>query len=160
MITLCLLFFKRIRLIYFIIIFFIYVSCLTSKNLDSLYKVYKVTKDVKQKTHALLKYAEELLHHDFDSALVCGKIALNSAKELNDKQLFAEANIVTGFAFEANGKYKEALRNFLISAEICKKNKFKQQLARCYTAIGVIYWYQGFNKKAEEYFKKKHNYMC
>ncbi len=102
----------------------------------------------------MLKYAEELLHHDFDSALVCGKIALNSAKELNDKQLFAEANIVTGFAFEANGKYKEALRNFLISAEICKKNKFKQQLARCYTAIGVIYWYQGFNKKAEEYFKK------
>lgn len=102
----------------------------------------------------MLSYAEELLHHDFDSALVCAKIALKTAKDLNDKKLFVEANIITGFALEANGKYKDALRNFLIASEICKKSNFKQKLARCYTAIGVFYWYQGFNKKAEEYFKK------
>jgi hypothetical protein len=32
--------------------------------------------------------------------------------------------------------------------------KIKSKLAQCYTAMGIVYWYQGFSDKAIEYYKK------
>jgi serine phosphatase RsbU (regulator of sigma subunit)/Tfp pilus assembly protein PilF len=145
---------NTIRTVYYIFAFLFIVTFLSAQNLDSLLQSYKTIQNPKQKTYALLRYAEELLHYDFDSAYSCANSALLSANILKDEMLIAESNIVIGYAFEANGKYKEALKNFLIASDLCKKNKSKPKLAQCYTAMGIIYWYQGFHEKAEEYYKK------
>ncbi|MDF2448954.1 MAG: protein serine/threonine phosphatase [Bacteroidota bacterium] len=86
--------------------------------------------------------------------MACGNSALAESKKINDEALIAEANMLIGYAHEANGRYKEALNCFLIASDLSKKNKVKPKLAQCYTAMGVIYWYQGFFDKAEEYYKK------
>ncbi len=125
-----------------------------SQNLDSLYHIYKSKTDLKQKTHALISYGDELLHHDIDSSMACGKIALKNATKLKDSTLTADANLFMGFCVQAKGNYKAALQHFLIATEICKKKKDKIKLSKCYTAMGVVYWYQGFYDKAIDYYKK------
>jgi serine phosphatase RsbU (regulator of sigma subunit) len=59
-----------------------------------------------------------------------------------------------GFCVQAKGNYKAALQHFLIATEICKRKKDKVKLSKCYTAMGVVYWYQGFYDKAIDYYKK------
>jgi len=95
-----------------------------------------------------------LLHHDIDSSLSCGKIALKNAATLKDNNLIADANLFMGFCVQAKGNYKAALQHFLIATDICKKQKDKVKLSKCYTAMGVVYWYQGFYDKAIDYYKK------
>jgi serine phosphatase RsbU (regulator of sigma subunit)/Tfp pilus assembly protein PilF len=116
--------------------------------------VYKQTTDTKQKTIALLAYGEELLRHNIDSAFSCATLSLKEARQLQNEALIAEANMLMGYCFEANGKYKDALKHFLIASDLSSKNKNKPKLAQSYTAMGVVYWYQGFYDKAEEYYKK------
>jgi len=99
-------------------------------------------------------YGEEVLRSDIDSAYSCGKIALNEALKLQDEKLIIEAHLLIGYAHEANAKYKDALDSFLKASELSSKTKNKIKLAQCYTAMGVVYWYQGFYDKAEEYYKK------
>lgn len=123
-------------------------------NADSLYTLYKNKTDLKQKTEILLKYGDEVLLSNIDSAFSIGHIALNNAKKLNNESLIADANMLIGYASEAKANYKEALRHFLVAIDLSKKLKNKRKLALGYTAMGVIYWYQGFYDKAEEYYKK------
>jgi serine phosphatase RsbU (regulator of sigma subunit) len=119
-----------------------------------LYKVYKGKSDLKQKTHTLIDYGNELLQHDIDSAITCGKIALQYAGKLKDTLLIADANLFSGYCVQAKGNYKAALQYFLIATDIYKKRKDKLKLSKCYTAMGVVYWYQGFYSKAIDYYKK------
>ncbi len=125
-----------------------------SQNLDSLYKVYKGKPDLKKKTHALIDYGNELLQHDIDSAIVCGSIALHNAVKLKDTLLIGDANVFSGFCLQAKGNYKAALQHFLIATDIYKKKHDQLKLSKCYTAMGVVYWYQGFYNKAIDYYKK------
>ncbi len=62
--------------------------------------------------------------------------------------------MLLGYSLEAKSSYKSALQNFIIASEFFKKKKNKSKLAQCYTAMGIIYWYQGFSDKAIEYYKK------
>ena len=62
--------------------------------------------------------------------------------------------MLMGYCYEANGRYKDALNHFLIASDLSNKSKNKPKLAQSYTAMGVVYWYQGFYDKAEEYYKK------
>ena len=95
-----------------------------------------------------------MLTSDIDSAYSCGQIGLIEATKLKNDKLIIEANLLIGYALEANGKYKEALNCFFTASELSKKTKNKPKQAQCYTAMGVVYWYQGFYDKAEEYYKK------
>lgn len=122
--------------------------------MDSLYHNYKKTTDLRLNTKALLTYGEELLHHDIDSALTCGIVSLVNAKTLKDTIFIAESHMLIGYSLEAKANYKAALQNFIIASELFKKKKNKSKLAQCYTAMGIIYWYQGFSNKAIEYYKK------
>ncbi len=122
--------------------------------MDSLYRSYRAKTDLKEKTNALLNYGTELLHNDIDSAFVCGEVALTHATQLKDSSLIADANVLIAFGAEAKGNYKAGLQHFLIATEIYKKKKNKTKLAKCYTGMGVIYWYQGFDTKAIDYYKK------
>ena len=62
--------------------------------------------------------------------------------------------MLLGYSLEAKGNYKAALQNFIIAIDLFKKMKIKSKLAQCYTAMGIVYWYQGFSDKAIEYYKK------
>lgn len=150
--------FNRLQILFIKAIVTYFILFLSSSfaygNADSLYNVYKRTTDLKQKTEALLKYADQILHSDIDSAIVCGQIAMKNAKHLKNEMLIAEAHILMGYGYEALANYKESLTHFLKATEISKKLNNKAKLAQCYTAMGVVYWYQGFYEKAEEYYKK------
>lgn len=106
------------------------------------------------KTKALLIYGEEVLLSNIDSAHSCGSIALAEAKKLKKDSLIIDAHLLKGYCYEAEAKYKFALKHFLLASDLSKKIQNKKKLAQCYTAMGVIYWYQGFYDKAEEYYKK------
>ncbi len=94
------------------------------------------------------------MHYDTDSALVCGNLSLKNATLLKDTFLIAESHILIAYCLEAKAIYKSALQNFIIATELYKKKKDKSRLAQCYTGMGIIYWYQGFYKKAIDYYKK------
>lgn len=130
-----------------------------SQNLDSLYNLYKKQHDLKLKTNHLLAYGDALLHHNIDSAFTCANIALKNARELKDSTIIAESHMLLGYGLEAKGNYKAALQNFIIASDLFKKTKNKPKLAQCYTAMGIVYWYQGFSDKAIEYYKKNIS-MC
>jgi serine phosphatase RsbU (regulator of sigma subunit) len=119
-----------------------------------LHGIYQKETNLKLKTQALLIYGEELVHYNIDSAFVCGNIAIKAAKSLADSSLIAESHMLLGYSLEAKGNYKAALQNFILAADLFKKLKKKKKLAQCYTAMGVVYWYQGFSDKAIEYYKK------
>jgi len=101
-----------------------------------------------------LIYGDALLHHDIDSAFTCGNIALKNAKLLKDSSLLAESHMLLGYGLETKGNYKAALQNFIIATDLFKKINIKSKLAQCYTAMGIVYWYQGFSNKAIDYYKK------
>ncbi len=129
-------------------------TSLAHATADSLYDLYSKKTDLKQKTELLIKYGEEVLLNDIDSAHSCGSIALSNAKKLKNDILIIDAQLLIGYSYEAEAKYKDALTHFLLATDLSKKIQNKQKLAQCYTAMGVVYWYQGFYDKAEEYYKK------
>jgi serine phosphatase RsbU (regulator of sigma subunit) len=125
-----------------------------SQNIDSLYKTYKSQSNLKEKTTTLLHYGDEILQYDIDSAFKCAAICLNNGIKLKDTSIIGQANILFGYAHEAKGNYKEALQKFLIATNLFKKTNLKNRLAQCYTAMGIVYWYQGFTDQAIYYYKK------
>lgn len=128
--------------------------CFAYGNADSLYTLYKNKTDLRQKTELLLKYGDEVLLSNIDSAFSIGQIALDNAKKLKNDLLITDAHLLIGYAAEAKANYKDALSHFLMATDLSKKLRNKPKLALCYTAMGVVYWYQGFYDKAEEYYKK------
>jgi serine phosphatase RsbU (regulator of sigma subunit) len=54
----------------------------------------------------------------------------------------------------AKGEYKIALQHFILATDLFKKSNDKKRLAQCYTAMGIVYWYQGFSSRAIYYYKK------
>lgn len=121
---------------------------------DSLYRLYIKSRTLPEKTSYLILYADELRRFDVDSAGKCAGTALASAHELKDQLLIADASVVQGFCEETKGNYKAALQYFLSATDVYKKLKNKARLSKCYTGMGVIYWYQGFYDKAIDYYKK------
>lgn len=146
-------FLQFIKTAFYILFLFIFSSGF-SQNLDSLYNKYKKQHDLKLKTKDLLIYGDALLHHNIDSAFVCGNIALKNAKQLKDSSIIAESHVLLGYGLESKGNYKAALQNFIIASDLFKRIKNKPKLAQCYTAMGIVYWYQGFSDKAIDYYKK------
>ena len=59
-----------------------------------------------------------------------------------------------GYSALAKAEYKTALQSFLTAHDLFKKSNNKGKLAQCYTAIGIVYWYQGVTEKAIYYYKK------
>lgn len=125
-----------------------------SQSLDSLYNNYKKQTNEKKKVEALLAYGDELSQYNIDSALACGSMAINIGKKLRDTSVIGQGYILYGYSALAKADYKSALQSFLLAHDLFKKSNNKGKLAQCYTAIGIVYWYQGFTEKAVYYYKK------
>lgn len=140
---------------HFYTIFFCILSIFcVSQNIDSLYKTYRLQTNLKEKTITLLRYADELIQFDIDSTLRCSEICLSNGLSLKDTSIIGQAYILKGYAKEATGNYKEAMLNFVTATNLFKKTKNKERLAQCYTAMGIVYWYQGLTDKAIYYYQK------
>ena len=102
-------------------------SYIVAQNLDSLYQNYRHKTAAKEKTVALMQYAEGLLRYDIDSSFNSSKIALKQAEKLKEANLIADANFQMGFCVQARGNYKEALQYLLKATDIYQKqnNKIK-----------------------------------
>ncbi len=139
----------------FFYIFFFLISQLTfSQSLDSLYSNYINQTNEKKKVEALLAYGDELAQYNIDSALACGAISIKIGKTLKDTTVIGQGYILYGYSALAKADYKTALQSFLLAHDLFKKANNKGKLAQCYTAIGIVYWYQGFTEKAIYYYKK------
>ncbi len=115
---------------------------------------YLKEKDLKKKTVFLLAYANELKYQNVDSAFVCIGIAYSNAINLKDELLQAEAAIQFAKCEEYKSNYRAALKYAFMAANLYRKNKDKPGLAKTYTSMGVIYWYQGLYRQAIDYFQK------
>ncbi|MDZ4664806.1 MAG: tetratricopeptide repeat protein [Bacteroidota bacterium] len=129
-------------------------AVLASSELDSLYNAYIKERNESKKTEILLKYANELKYQNIDSAFVCVGIAYSNAVSLKSELLQAEAAIQFAKCEEYKSNYRAALKYAFMAANLFRKNKDKPGLAKTYTSMGVIYWYQGLYRQAIDYFQK------
>lgn len=102
----------------------------------------------------MLEYGEELSQYNIDSALSCSSISIKIGKKLRDTSVIGQGYILFGYSALAKAEYKTALQSFLTAHDLFKKSNNKGKLAQCYTAIGIVYWYQGVTEKAIYYYKK------
>lgn len=127
---------------------------LSDPKLDSLFAVYKTSGTKTRQTSNLLSFTFELRNTNVDSAEKWIRVAYENAIELKNEILQAEAAIQFAFCEEFKSNYRSALKYYLLAANLFTKNKHKSGLAKCYTGMGVIYWYQGMYSQAQDYFNK------
>lgn len=89
-----------------------------------------------------------------DSAQKWVRIAYEEAIDIKNEILQAEAALQFAFCEEYKSNFRAALKYNLLAANLFTKNKHKSGLAKCYTSMGVIYWYQGMYNQAQDYFYK------
>lgn len=101
-----------------------------------------------------MRYGDQLAQSNIDSALSCAYISINIGKAIRDTSIIGQGHILYGYSALAKADYKTSLQNFLIANDLFKTTNNKGKLAQCYTAMGIVYWYQGFTDKAVYYYKK------
>jgi len=126
----------------------------SNSRLDSLFNNYKATEDKQRKISRLLAFTFELRFMNVDSAEKWIRIAYEDAIDLKNENLQAEAALQFASCEEFKSNYRAALKYHLLAANLFTKNKNKAGLAKCYTGMGVIYWYQGMYNQAQDYFLK------
>lgn len=126
----------------------------SNPGLDSLFNVYKNAESKARKVSTLLAYTFELRYTNVDSAQKWIRVAYEDAIDIKNEVLQAEAALQFAFCEEYRSNYRAALKYNLLAANLFTKNKNKAGLAKCYTSMGVIYWYQGMYTQAQDYFNK------
>jgi hypothetical protein len=119
-----------------------------------LFSIYKNSISANKKTSNLLAFTFELRFTNIDSTEKWLRIAYQDAIEQKNEILQAEAAVQFAFCEEFRSNYRAALKYHLLAANLFSKNKHKEGLAKCYTGMGVIYWYQGMYSQAKDYFNK------
>ncbi len=99
-------------------------------------------------------YSSELENYIPDSALSCVRIAYKEALALKNESLQSEAALQFAFCEQKKSNYQVALKYFFLAANLFKKTKNFAGLSKCYTGMGVTYWYQGLHNQAVEYFNR------
>lgn len=127
---------------------------LSADGLDSLFNVYKNAESRQKSVSTLLAFTFEFKNINVDSAQKWIRIAYEEAIEIKNEVLQAEAALQFAFCEEYRSNFKAALKYNLLAANLFTKNKNKSGLAKCYTSMGVIYWYQGMYNQAQDYFYK------
>jgi len=102
----------------------------------------------------LLFYSSELRTIDNDSSLSCARLAYIKALEIKNEQLQGEAIIQFALCDEMKGDYRACLKYYFMAANLFKKNKNNEGMSKCYTGMGITYWYQGLYNQAVDYFNR------
>lgn len=127
---------------------------LSANGLDSLFNVYKNAESRPKSVSSLLAFTFEFKNVNVDSAQKWIRVAYEEAIAIKNEILQAEAALQFAFCEEYKSNFRAALKYNLLAANLFTKNKNKAGLAKCYTSMGVIYWYQGMYNQAQDYFYK------
>jgi len=119
-----------------------------------LFNVYKNAESRPKSVSSLLAFTFEFKNVNVDSAQKWIRVAYEEAIAIKNEILQAEAALQFAFCEEYKSNFRAALKYNLLAANLFTKNKHKAGLAKCYTSMGVIYWYQGMYNQAQDYFYK------
>ncbi len=86
---------------------------------------------------------------DWDLVEKYSRIAITNAEKVKNLQFLASGYFGVGKAFEGRSNYKEALKWYTLSIEICKKNDFSEFLTSGLLSVRRIYEKLGDYDKAE-----------
>ncbi len=119
---------------------------------DSLLKITKFGKEDIKTINALNKLAGIYLYNNTDSALFFAKTAKKLSEKISYKEGTAESCNYLGRADIILGHYKESYNNFYKALRIYEKLKDTMNIAKIYSNIGTIHYYQKNFKKARKFF--------
>ena len=86
---------------------------------------------------------------DWDLVEKYSRLAIDNAQKAKNLQFLASGYFGVGKAFEGRSNYKEALRWYSISIEICRNNDFSEFLTSGLLSVRKIYEKLGDYNKAE-----------
>jgi serine phosphatase RsbU (regulator of sigma subunit) len=143
---------KKVYLIVLIAINFA-IPLLAQNNIADMEKGLK-NAEGQNKFELLYKISKAYLTTSAKKSLDYGNQALVLAKQLNDKNLEANANNIIGTAYYQLEKYKDAIKTYEDEYAIRKSLKQDQESAKTYYNIGSIYEVWGKEAKAMGIYKE------
>lgn len=115
------------------------------------------------KINALNKRSENLSKVDVDSSSYLAQEALNLAQQANFKRGIAAATKNLAICNYVNGKSDIAIKQFIEAIKLFEELKDINELAHCYSQMGIAYYLQyqydnalKYYDKSIELYKKKH----
>lgn len=121
---------------------------------DSLLRLIESDKEDTLKITHLIQLSNELSKTDLDKALEYSKQANALAKKIDSQPLIGKTFLRTGRIYRLQGKYSEALENYLQALKIFETLNDPQQIAGCLNGIGTLHLNQMNYDKAIVYFNK------
>lgn len=138
------------------LVFLLAISISCSANKDSLYKVYRLEKNLDKKLDAILNvihsgYDKQRVKNDLDKLLV-------EVTKTNRKEFEAKYYYVLGDFMSTVNDQESAVKNYLKSLKICEANNFRNLASSSGYKIGRYYFYKGETKKSLKYIKISDSY--
>jgi tetratricopeptide (TPR) repeat protein len=148
--------------LYSLLLFAAYLGWSQQTTIDSLKRVFKVTKTDTSRVTIYNKLAFQFKESNTDSAFYYATKAEKLAHKIQDQNGLATASINQGNVYIILGKYNEGKKNFKRAQKIFQKlvdddsdNKsYKSGLARSYASLGVIFSQESNYYEALENYEK------
>jgi tetratricopeptide (TPR) repeat protein len=141
---------KSIRVITLFFSVFLLPLFVVSQNLDSL-KARVNAAPEKERFEVIVNYVQKVLNSDPANALGAAIYGIEFAKDTRDSLLIAKALYTKGFVMRRLTDPNEAIPVLLKSVEICKRNKFEEQLKKGLNVLANSYMYAGDYDSSLEY---------
>ncbi|MGB3155284.1 MAG: sensor histidine kinase [Chitinophagaceae bacterium] len=143
---------KRIHLFFTLLFFSVFAQA--QVDTDSLRSVINSQRPYTEKMNATISLVQHFELTNFDSAIITGTKALQTARKNADSVSVAELKHHIGVANYFNGKYDQAAKNFYESVTILEKKKDKKRLAPVYNELAKLYRKTKDLDRALENYKK------
>ncbi|MNV10652.1 Phosphoserine phosphatase RsbU [compost metagenome] len=124
-------------------------------GIDSLYKLAKSEKNLKQKLHLLNEsIAHGWYYGDYDKAIRYGKESVKLARKYHFDSIASLMDNNIGITYDYKGDYPKALTHFFRALRVAERIKDQNNEADILSNIGLIYGNQGLDDKALQYHEK------
>lgn len=123
-------------------------------GLDSLKLKAENTSNDSLKIQFTINYASELTYSDAKEAIKLLKKSVETASELNYKELEAKALFAMAIPIALEGQYESSLKYMIESSNIYEGLGNNVGIAKCLGGIGNIYYFMNELSKAKEYYEK------
>ena len=138
---------------FFYITLFSFVLLLSCNNIEK-----KININSDKEFEELYAENEELINElDFNKAIYNNKALISYAKKKKDIDKEILINIQIGTLYKKYGEINHALKYYLVSLKLSKKNNNKKHLRLIYHEIGSIYLENNNLIEADKYFKLSYN---